>query len=72
MTLLGSDTRWGNDLVVPGPKFDGKALTLSGFHLETIREVGEEMTHYAPGTPDFTRVMHSWESIAQLQNKEFP
>ncbi|PMD13031.1 hypothetical protein NA56DRAFT_712493 [Hyaloscypha hepaticicola] len=55
MTLLGSDTRWGNDLVVPGPKFDGKALTLGGFHLETIREVGEEMAHYAPGTPEFTR-----------------
>jgi hypothetical protein len=54
MTLLEPDTRSGNDAFeVSRPKFNGKELTLSGFHLETVRDNGKEMTHHAPRTSEF-------------------
>jgi hypothetical protein len=74
-TLLGSKTRFssGRFEEVPGPKFNRNELTVSGFYLETIHAIGEEMSECGPGTLEFKRIIHSWESVAtQLHGKRFP
>jgi hypothetical protein len=60
-TLLGSKTGLGYHRFeeVPGPKFNGNELTVSGFYLEIIHAIGEEVSDCGPGTLELGHIMHS-------------